>query len=317
MIQRLSIAHLDFLFPSSTLPSTTITVMSSLPPHFTGRPLKPRPSKDSPEAQSDASLQPQQGQFTFTTLPPQGLGNLPVQSHDSREPPSSWDTRFMRKSIDTDGDTEMGGLEVCSSRPMPYTEQTSHGTAQQALAAMLRDADRYEADETRIELKRRDSGFMEFSSQEFASVAKLILPTKKQRKDAAPRDPNQQPLQSLAATHPSLYRQPLTQPDSRNSASNIPPTTSQEDVPQAQSTQPRRKNPPSWPVHSDPHEPGLPKPALVGRGVIAREDNRHSQLPNVVSPLRMATMPFDSMIEIAHDYKPDVDDDEYKAQGED
>lgn len=276
--------------------------MSALPPHVTGRPLKPlkpRRSKGNAETMSDATRQSHQGRSP--SLPSQSGDSHPDRSHPGRQP--------SRPQAETDAhqlsDANFSmGLEV--GRPRRHTEQTSHDTAQHALAEILRDADFHEANENRQHLQRRDSGFMESVSMG-ASAA-----SGKQKNKAVPRDAKQSSLPSFAATHPSLYRQPTTE-----SVASAPIPTLLDDTPEVVHNQAHQALQPPvkpWQIHSDPMRTRIPSPSQAAGNMRSREESKDSQQPNVVSPVRTVTMPFGSIMEIANDYDAEVDDDEYVRQ---
>lgn len=193
----------------------------------------------------------------------------------------------------------LDALEVGVSFPRRATEQTSHDTAQQALAAMRQDQYFYAAQEQQHAKKRRDSRLME------PAVVKKTLPPKKKNKNvvAATRD-SKPALPRLAATHPSLYHQPPTEVDARMPLPSLQmkPVDVGLDHAQQKSQSPVKP----WQTYCDPKAStsaamcGDPRLRLLEIDVDPEE-------PNVISPGWMIALPFGTLVEAACEYLEDTD----------
>ncbi|CZT14073.1 uncharacterized protein RCC_00048 [Ramularia collo-cygni] len=258
--------------------------MSWLPVHVADQTSKTRPSGGNTETRSDVVLKYQHS--IPQTLPPQYGGSQSEQPR-IRYP-------YVRAGVDTN---------------MPQWDHTdfSMSELEHALAAMLRDADNFEAREKRQHHVRRDSGFMMSAPVEQPSPPKKSSTKGAVARAAKPR------LQSLAATHPSQYSQP---PAQATASTSLQPQSDKAQSDKA-STEPLGEARPNssssilpWQIHSDPKE--LNPPSLANHGQTVGMRNADIKTPNVVSPVRMTTLPFGTMIEVAHDYDAKNDEDSTK-----
>jgi hypothetical protein len=188
----------------------------------------------------------------------------------------------------------LDALEVGVSFPRRATEQTSHDTAQQALAAMRRDQYFYAAQEQQHAKERRDSRLMEP-----ATVRKPLPPKRKKKNIVAATRDSKPALQSHAATHPSLYHQPPTEADARMPFPQLP--MKPVDVGLDHAHQKSQSLVKRWQTYSDPKASTSAAMCDDPRFRLLEIDVDPEE-PNVISPGWMVALPFGTLVEAACEY---------------